>query len=168
MASSSNNKPKTASIVVLDADDADRRFVELQLGKIGRFQIEAAASVSAAIDLLRQQAIDLVITEMELVDGDAFALMKRLRSRPGWSDIPVIFLVRDRRASLVAAALQSGAIDIVQKPFNLPELVARIDAVLARERARRAQALSRNYSLAGDLGTAAAIGKGLYHNHNFG
>lgn len=147
--------PIGGTILVLDGDSADLRFAELGLGKAGRFQIETANSCEAAFELLRGHVIDLILTEVELVDGDAFHLMKRIRARPGGKDLPVVFLTRDRRTSVLVAALQSGAVDLLVKPFNLQELLARIDAVIARYRERRLDVVTRSYSLAGELGAVA-------------
>lgn len=51
------------------------------------------------------------------------------------------------------AGLGSGAVDFIVKPHSLPELLARIDAVVMRSRERRLDAMKRSYGLAGDLGT---------------
>lgn len=147
--------PIGGTILVLDGDSADLRFAEIGLAKAGRFQIETASSCESAFELLRGRVVDLVLTEVELVDGDAFHLMKRIRARPGGKDLPVVFLTRDRRTSVLVSALQSGAVDFLVKPFNLPELLARIDAVIARYRERRLDVVTRSYCLAGELGAVA-------------
>ncbi len=143
----------SSMLLVLDKDPADRRFVEIGLGKASRFQIESAASCAGALEILRGRVVDLILTEVELVDGDAFHLMKQIRARPGGKDLPVIFLTRDKRASVLVSALQSGAVDFIVKPYALPELLARVDAAIMRSRERRADAMKRSYSLAGDLGS---------------
>ncbi|MFK7740922.1 MAG: DUF4388 domain-containing protein [Planctomycetota bacterium] len=154
MASESSNKTR-ASILVLDADDADRRFTELQIGKTGRFQVESASSAAAAIEILRGHLFDLILTEVKLADTDAYQLMKKVHARPGGKSLPFIFLTKDTRSSMVAAALQSGAVDFVGKPFNLSELLARMDAVVRRSRERRVDMAARSYGLAGDLSTVS-------------
>ncbi|MCU0862594.1 MAG: response regulator [Planctomycetes bacterium] len=155
MEQSGGRNPIGGSILVVDADPADRRFVELGMGKTGRYQVESASSAEAALELLRGHVVDLMLTEVELGDSDAFQLMKRIRARPGGKELPVIFLTKNKRGSVLAAALQAGAVDFIAKPFQLTELLARCDAVIGRQRERRMDAVTRSYSLAGDLGTVA-------------
>lgn len=151
----SGNFPLGGRVLILDRDATDRRFVEIGLAKTGRFTIEAATAIEAALEILRAHVIDLVLTEVELADGDAFQLLKRVRARPGGKDLPVIFVTKDKRGSVLTAALQSGAVDFVAKPYQLTELLARCDAVITRYRERRLEAVARGHSLAGELGTIA-------------
>jgi CheY-like chemotaxis protein len=151
----SGRSPIGGAILVVDPDPADRRFVELGMGKTGRYQVESAASAESALELLRGHVVDLILTEVELADTDAFQLMKRVRARPGGKELPIIFLTKQKRGSVLAAALQAGAVDFIAKPFQLTELLARCDAVIGRQRERRMDAVTRSYSLAGDLGTVA-------------
>lgn len=145
--------PIGGTTLVVDPDPADRRFVELGMGKTGRYQVECAASAESALELLRGHVVDLILTEVELADTDAFELMKRVRARPGGKELPIIFLTKQKRGSVLAAALHAGAVDFIAKPFQLTELLARCDAVIGRQRERRMDAVKRSYSLAGDLGT---------------
>lgn len=80
-----------------------------------------------------QKAPDLALLDLNLPDGNGFALCQTLKQR---YDIPIIFLtVRDDEADIVKG-LDMGGDDYITKPFRLPVLLSRIQAVLRRSGTR--------------------------------
>lgn len=119
--------------VLLMEDDANiRRFVGLALRDAGCVVFEADSCKAALIEAATRQP-DLVIVDLGLPDGDGKTVIADLRV---WSTLPVLVLsARDREEEKVAA-LDAGADDYLVKPFGVPELLARLRALLRR----RAQA----------------------------
>lgn len=101
------------------------------------FAVDHAASAAAARDLARLGGHDLVVLDLGLPDGDGLDLLRQWAGRGP----PVIVLTaRDATADRVAG-LDGGADDYVVEPVELPELVARIRAVLRRPGGRLAAVL---------------------------
>ena len=146
-------QPGTA--LVVDGDPVSRRFVELALGKGGEFVVEAAESAAAAIEILRVQAVELIIADTDLSDANGLHFFRTLTQESRLRGIPFMFLSADRRPEAKMAAFRAGVSDYLIKPCHSGEFAARAISLVERERRARASARRRNYLLAGDL---AAMG----------
>jgi two-component system OmpR family response regulator len=93
--------------------------------------VSVAQDGAAMFATLEKQPIDLVILDVMLQQEDGFSLCRRLRAQ---SAVPVIMLtaVADHTDRIVG--LELGADDYLTKPFDQRELLARVKAVLRRER----------------------------------
>ena len=113
-------------VLVIDDEPQIRRFLDISLRAQG-YRVECADAGRTGLDALATHGADLVILDMGLPDLDGGAVLRELRQ---WSQVPVIVLtVRAAEAEKVAA-LDAGANDYVTKPFSVPELMARIRALL--------------------------------------
>ena len=98
------------------------------------YEVDDAKSGEEALDKLRDQRFDLVLLDMNMPGMGGLETCRLIRAQ---SEIAIIMLtVRDTEADKVAA-LDAGADDYVTKPFNTPELLARIRAALRRDAAGR-------------------------------
>ena len=77
-----------------------------------------------------EQAFDLILLDLGLPDGDGLELCRLLRERG--SVVPILMLTARGTIEARVEGLSVGADDYVPKPFELPELIARIDALLRR------------------------------------
>jgi DNA-binding response OmpR family regulator len=89
---------------------------------------------SDGLDRLRKGTIDLIILDVMLPGSDGFEILKQIRKESG---VPVIMLTARGDNVDRIIGLELGADDYVPKPFNARELLARIRAVLRRERVSR-------------------------------
>ncbi|HZV24501.1 MAG TPA: response regulator [Luteimonas sp.] len=113
-------------VLVIDDEPQIRRFLDISLRAQG-YRVDSADTGRAGLDALATRGADVVILDMGLPDLDGGAVLRELRQ---WSQVPVIVLtVRAAEAEKVAA-LDAGANDYVTKPFGVPELMARIRALL--------------------------------------
>jgi len=140
-----------ATALVVDGDPVSRRFVELALGKGGEFVVEAAESAAAAIEILRVQVVELVVSDTDLPDANGLQFYRALNQESRLRGIPFVFLSADRRPEGKIAAFRAGVADYLLKPCHGGEFVARAISLVERERRARAGARKRNYLLAGDL-----------------
>lgn len=115
-------------ILVVDDDALLRLSLVEQLAAYHEFLTLEAASVSAALDAVRKQPIDLIIMDVGLPDGDGREAVKKLRNE-GFQK-PIILLTGHDSDSDIVAGLDSGANDYVNKPFRFAVLLARIRAHL--------------------------------------
>ncbi|WP_250031456.1 response regulator transcription factor [Paractinoplanes maris] len=116
-------------LLVVDDEATVRELLAATLRFAG-FRVTSAATAAEAIASATADPPDLVLLDVMLPDRDGFDVVRRLREerRP----VPVLFLTaRDRQADKVTG-LSLGADDYVTKPFDLEELIARINAILRR------------------------------------
>ena len=126
MSESSVQKSSAARILVVDDEPQIRKLLDISLRAQG-YQVGLAADGRAGLETLATQGAELVILDIGLPDMDGHEVLRELR---GWSQVPVLMLsVRaDERGKV--AALDAGANDYVTKPFGVPELMARVRALL--------------------------------------
>ncbi|MCF3933714.1 response regulator [Acuticoccus sp. M5D2P5] len=124
-----------AKILVVDDDDAIRKFLRISLTASGHTVIEARTG-EQALGKAATERPAIVILDLGLPDLDGREVVRRLRD---WFAGPILILsVRADEAEKVAA-LDAGADDYVVKPFGIQELLARL-RVLLRARAGTAEA----------------------------
>jgi len=122
----STDASQPVRVLVIDDEPQIRRFLDISLRAQG-YRVDSAESGRDGLAALATHGADLVILDMGLPDIDGGAVLRELRQ---WSQVPVIVLtVRAAEAEKVAA-LDAGANDYVTKPFGVPELMARIRALL--------------------------------------
>jgi two-component system, OmpR family, KDP operon response regulator KdpE len=115
-------------ILVVDDDPQIRRVMRVTLTGQG-YEVDDARSGDAALEKLREPRFDLVLLDMNMPGTGGIDTCREIRAQ---SEIAVIMLtVRDSDEDKVAA-LDAGADDYVTKPYNAPELLARIRAALRR------------------------------------
>jgi len=115
-------------ILVVDDDPQIRRVMRVTLTGQG-YEVDDAKTGETALDKLREERFDLVLLDMNMPGMGGIETCRMIRSQ---SEIAIIMLtVRDSEADKVEA-LDAGADDYVTKPYNAPELLARIRANLRR------------------------------------
>ncbi|MYN14411.1 response regulator [Pusillimonas sp. TS35] len=98
--------------------------------------VDHVSSAQAAETSLATGHFDIVVLDLGLPDEDGMSLLARLRS--GGQSLPVLILTARDAIEHRIAGLQSGADDYLLKPFDLGELVARLQALLRRAAGRSA------------------------------
>ena len=93
-----------------------------------------AANVAAAQAHMAARAYDACVLDLGLPDGDGMALLRRWRA--AGQMLPVLILSARTTLQDKVEGLQSGSDDYLPKPFDLPELVARLRALARRHRGR--------------------------------
>lgn len=94
------------------------------------FSVDIVATLRQAETALRAGTFDVALFDLSLPDGDGLVLLRTLRQ--GGNRLPVIIMTARDRISDRIKGLEAGADDYVVKPFDLNELVARVQAVLRR------------------------------------
>jgi two-component system KDP operon response regulator KdpE len=116
------------TILLIDDEPQIRRVLRASLGSQGARTLEAQNG-EEALELLRQQTVDVVLLDLNMPGMGGLETCRALRA--GW-DVPIIVVsVRDGERDKIEA-LDAGADDYVTKPFSFDELMARIRAALRR------------------------------------
>ncbi len=118
-------------ILAIDDDKGLLRLVSMALKAHG-FQVEAAGSGEVGLELFNQSPADLVILDVMMPEGmDGHSVCRELRKH---STVPILFLTAMGQINDRVEGLMLGADDYIVKPFNIQELIARIEAILRRAR----------------------------------
>ena len=115
--------------VLLVEDDASiREVATLGLEQAG-LRVTAVGDGREGLGRFRQGGVDLVVLDVMLPSLDGFEVCREIRRD---SRAPIVMLTARSELHDVVVGLELGADDYVTKPFELPELVARVKAVLRR------------------------------------
>lgn len=124
----SNETPK---ILVVDDDMRLRALLERYLMEQG-FSVRAVSDGKQMDRLLARENFNLMVLDLMLPDEDGMSICRRLRAAN--SDLPIVMLTAKGDEVDRIMGLEGGADDYLAKPFNPRELLARINAVLRRQR----------------------------------
>jgi two-component system, OmpR family, response regulator len=129
----------TQRLLLVEDEPTLRDLLAASLRLTG-FDVVPAETGAQALDAVRDRRPDLILLDVMLPDIDGFEVARRLREgRPSTADghPPILFLTARDAAEDRIGGLRAGGDDYVTKPFNLEELVLRIQAVLRRTGGRR-------------------------------
>jgi two-component system, OmpR family, KDP operon response regulator KdpE len=116
-------------VLIVDDEPHLLRALFLNLSNRG-YQVSTASSAHSALEQIGAFSPDVLILDLGLPDQDGLEVIRELRiSRP---ELPVIVLSARTNSQAKVAALDLGAVDFVEKPFNMNELLARLRAALRR------------------------------------
>src|SRR3978361_2302645 len=101
------------------------------------YEVESAPRGGEADALLKETTPDLIVLDWMLPGLSGIELCRRLRSRPESKALPIIMLTARGEESERIRGLATGADDYIVKPFSVPELVARVRALLRRSSPER-------------------------------
>jgi two-component system, NtrC family, response regulator AtoC len=106
-------------ILVVDDEPNLRRVLGAQLSRDG-YEVHAVADGNAALRILQEQYIDVVITDLRMPELDGLELMRRaLALEP---ELPVVIITAHGTVDNAVEALKSGAFDYITKPFDQNEV----------------------------------------------
>ena len=114
-------------ILIVEDEKPISNLIRLSLKKAG-YDCSCAYDGAEAADLIEKQSFDLILLDIMLPEIDGFSLMEYIRPM----GIPVIFLTAKNAVADRVRGLNMGAEDYLVKPFEIIELLARVNVVLRR------------------------------------
>lgn len=120
-------------ILVIEDDPSILRGLQLNLGMEG-YTVRSATDGETGLQLARSEQPDLVVVDVMLPRMGGLEVIREIRKED--PELPILILSAKNQETDKVAGLQLGADDYLGKPFGLKELLARIDALLRRRRAR--------------------------------
>jgi len=123
------------TLLIVD-DSADlRAFVHDEFG--GRFKVLEAGNGAEGIEVARRELPDIVVSDLMMPDADGHTVVRTLRASPETDFLPIILLTAHTGMDQRLTGLEGGADDYLTKPFDMRELSARIDNLIAQRRRLR-------------------------------
>ncbi len=118
------------TIMLVEDDKVVAKLLSHTLSQRG-FDVKISADGRHAIENLdNDQLPKLVLLDIILPCADGFEVLSQIRSRKIWKKVPIIMLTSKTQEFNVVRAFESGANDYVTKPFQLGELMVRINRLL--------------------------------------
>jgi putative nucleotidyltransferase with HDIG domain len=130
---------KAARILVVDDEAHVRSMIGATLERQG-YEVLLAASGREALDMLEQNAFDLVLTDIVMQDGNGIALLERMHAQQ--PNLPVVMVTAIHDISVAIDSMRRGAYDYLLKPFEREHLVTTVQRALEH---RQALQDSHNY-----------------------
>ena len=134
MGSGSADKQSKSSkrrALVVDDEDSTRDLLRFHLGLAG-LEVDERVDGFAAVDATKTTAYDLIALDVMLPGLDGLSVCRSIRADGLNTCAPVLIVTARKAEAEKVLGLDSGADDYVTKPFSIPELMARVRALLRR------------------------------------
>lgn len=122
---------KKHTILLVEDEAAISRLIDQILTKEG-YLVKKAATLKTAQTMLTKPAPDLIIMDRRLPDGDGLDFCRIVKSERKTASIPVMFLTSKGSTADKVTGLKMGGDDYLTKPFQVDELLARVEVLLRR------------------------------------
>jgi len=120
-------------VLIVDDSAAIRKILLRTLGQtdlaVGDV-LEAGDGVEA-LKLLETRKVGLVLSDINMPNMDGLQLLTSVRSRPEWSNIPVIMITTEGSQAKVMEAIELGAQGYVRKPFTAEQIKEKVTSCLS-------------------------------------
>jgi two-component system response regulator RegX3 len=117
-------------LLVADDEAAYRKLLK-QMLELAGWRVDVVADGAAVLRAVAQHRYALVLLDVMLPGMDGFDVCRKIRAT---STVPIILVTALSEEAQIVTGLHTGADDYVTKPFSIPELTARVAAVLRRAR----------------------------------
>jgi signal transduction histidine kinase/DNA-binding response OmpR family regulator len=124
------------SRVLIADDNADMRQYLIRLLS-SQYDVTPVADGQSALDSIRKELPDLVLSDIMMPNLDGFSLLQHLRSNSSTNTLPVILLSARAGEDARVEGMKAGADDYLVKPFSARELLARVQSHLDLARVRK-------------------------------
>lgn len=119
------------NILIVDDEPHIVELIKFNLQKEGYNTFEAENG-NDALDIIKNNKIDMVILDIMMSDKDGYEVLKEIRFNKTTKNLPVILLSAKSEEIDRILGLELGADDYISKPFSVKELVARVKALFRR------------------------------------
>jgi DNA-binding response OmpR family regulator len=141
-------------VVVIDDEDQVRSLIAEILTPAG-YQVVGIGESEAAVDIVRNEAPDLVLCDIAMPRMDGYAVLNALQADPETARYPVVFLTAHAEFTQRVRAFRFGVVDFLPKPFTNAVLLLRIERILETLERRS----GRITSLAGQRAVNTLLGE---------
>jgi len=143
-----------ARVLVVDDEPAILEMIACGFEPSG-FDVDTADGGLPAIEKIRQQDYDVVITDIRMDDADGFQVLEAARARPSPPEVIIITGFGSIRSAV--EAMKRGAADYIAKPLDIAKLAETVGVILERRKGQSADAVDREDPAEGDF--AGMVGR---------
>lgn len=124
-------KEKKASLLVVEDEESLREALKLNLELEG-YEVTTADNGPSVLKLVKNEYFDLIVLDIMLPDMDGITVCETIRMQH--NDVPILFLSARNTSSDRVEGLKKGGDDYLTKPFNLEELLLRVDKLVVKNK----------------------------------
>lgn len=124
-------KETKASLLVVEDEESLRDALKLNLELEG-YEVTTADNGPAVIKMVKNEHFDLIILDIMLPDMDGITVCETIRMQH--NDVPIMFLSARNTGADRVEGLKKGGDDYMTKPFNLEELLLRVDKLIVKDK----------------------------------
>jgi phosphoserine phosphatase RsbU/P len=125
------NSSEKKSILIIDDDLTIRKLISHHLKKNG-YEVFEAEGANGGFDYLNKQKINLVLCDVTMEEMDGFSFCRKVREDQNYRVLPFIFVTAKNTIEDKSKALEAGGDDLITKPFDVNDLLIKIQALLRR------------------------------------
>ena len=118
-------------ILIADGEPAVRQLLELVLSGQG-YEVSLAQNGAQLVRMAQERVPDLMLVDLMMPQIDGYEAIRQLRNDTRTAHVPMLILTAKSTLEDVVIGFETGADDYITKPFNIPELLARIKSHLRR------------------------------------
>ncbi len=123
----------SAQILVVEDDEDTRTLLEFLIKRAG-FEVRSAVDGEQAVNQIESMtAPALILLDVMMPFLDGFDILIRVRSQPGWQQVPVLILTAQDRQENIDRGFELGITDYIIKPFRPDELIRRIITIVGNQ-----------------------------------
>jgi two-component system chemotaxis response regulator CheY len=124
--------PTQLKFLVVDDFSTMRRIVRGLLKEMGCNNVTEAEDGAAALELLRGQRFDFVVSDINMPNMNGFELLKAIKAEEALRHLPVLMVTAEARKEDIVLAAQSGAAGYIVKPFSKATLEEKVQRILQK------------------------------------
>ncbi len=126
------SSPTTLKFLIVDDFSTMRRIIRGLLKDMGCNNVEEAEDGVDALAKLRANAVDFVISDINMPNMNGFDLLKQIKADAGLKHLPVLMVTAEARKEDIVLAAQSGAAGYIVKPFTKATLEDKVQKILQK------------------------------------
>ena len=119
--------------LVVDDMELMRKVTANQLRALGCEKIHTAADGAAALDVLRKQRVDVVLSDLRMPVMDGLELLLAMRADPHLAQLPFMMITAETERHRIESVISAGANSLMLKPFNPGTLKQRLERILSSQ-----------------------------------
>lgn len=136
-----------ASLLIVEDEESLREALKLNMELEG-YEVTTVDNGPAAIKAVKNEYFDLIILDIMLPEMDGITVCETIRMQH--NDVPILFLSARNSSADRVEGLRKGGDDYLTKPFNLEELLLRVDKLVTKnKKIKEPQSVSDIYEFAG-------------------
>ena len=120
-------------VLIIDDDPQILKLMSFVLGS-GQYHVLGASSGFEALAIVSENAPDLIFCDLTMPDMDGIETVRRIRSLPNGSSVPILMLTALSERSNMDDSLAAGATDYLTKPFSAKEILAKTASFFKSDR----------------------------------
>jgi len=117
-------------ILIVDDFNTMLKIIDSLLRQLGFRNIDQASDGTKALEKLRENKYDMILSDWNMEPMSGFELLKNVRADAALKHIPVILITAESKVENIIAAKQAGVNNYIVKPFNAVTLKEKLTAVL--------------------------------------